>query len=359
MGYVALSPSLARRRAFLRPRGRIAALRVLGLGVLGLASISMSLAANAQTRPDDSYHPPADTSVLTPPPGYENPPQQNGYGQNTYGQPQPNGQQPPGGPPTSYGQPPSYGQTQTYGQAPAYGQPPPYGSPAPYGRSANSNQQNGGYQPYSPGQGGNDTYNPPRADGYSPPPGQSYGAPYSGPGQAYQDGPPPYSPDGPTRGYYSENEIVTAGQGFFGAISKGLASAIEYTYSNVGRPNGYILGEDGSGAYFAGLRYGEGKLFTKDAGDYKVYWQGPSLGLDIGGEGSKIMILVYNLRDPGDIFNRFGGVEGSTYIVGGVSVQLQKYGDVTLALIRSGIGLRLGVNVGYLKYTREPTWNPF
>ncbi|MFX5956757.1 EipA family protein, partial [Acinetobacter baumannii] len=87
------------------------------------------------------------------------------------------------------------------------------------------------------------------------------GTPYSPPGQAYQD--PPPSPDNPSRGYYSQNEIVTAGQGFFGAVSKGLASAIEYTYSSVGRPNGYILGEDGGGAYFAGLRYGEGKLFTK------------------------------------------------------------------------------------------------
>ena len=100
-------------------------------------------------------------------------------------------------------------------------------------------------------------------------------------------------------------------------------------------------------------------LYTKDAGDHKVYWQGPSIGYDIGGEGSKIMILVYDMSNPGDIYHRYGGVEGSTYLVGGVAVQLQKRGDVTLAIIRSGVGLRLGVNVGYLKYTRSPTWNPF
>ncbi len=142
-------------------------------------------------------------------------------------------------------------------------------------------------------------------------------------------------------------------------MSKGLASVVEYAFQQSGRPNGYILGEDAGGAFVAGLRYGEGVLFTKDAGQHKVYWQGPSLGYDFGGEGSKTMVLVYNLRDPYEIYNRFAGVEGSAYVVGGVSVQFQKNGEVTLAPIRSGIGLRLGANVGYLKYTRSPTWNPF
>ena len=101
------------------------------------------------------------------------------------------------------------------------------------------------------------------------------------------------------------------------------------------------------------------RLYTRDAGTHKVYWQGPSIGYDFGGEGSKTMILVYNLSDPSDIFHRFGGVQGSAYLIGGVGIQFQKYGDVILAPIRSGIGLRLGANVGYLKYTRRPTWNPF
>jgi len=296
------------------------------------------LAASAQARRDDSYHPPADTSILTPPPGYAAPPPQNGgYGENTYGQPQTYGQSPP----------------QPYGQSPNSG----YGSQSTYGQPTYANQNNsgtGGYQPYVPGQAGDDGNRGPRQDTYSRQDG--YGAPYS----AQPPAEPHYeSQDGPTRGYYSQGEIADAGRGFFGSITKGLASAIEYTYSSLGRPNGYVLGEDGGGAFFAGLRYGEGKLYTKDAGDHRVFWQGPSLGYDIGGEGSKIMILAYNMRDPGDIFHRFGGVEGSTYLVGGVSVQLQKYGDVTLAVIRSGVGLRLGVNVGYLKYSREPTWNPF
>ncbi|MEO1711483.1 MAG: EipA family protein, partial [Pseudomonadota bacterium] len=108
-----------------------------------------------------------------------------------------------------------------------------------------------------------------------------------------------------------------------------------------------------------GLRYGEGTLFTKRHRQRPVYWQGPSLGYDFGAEGSKVMVLVYNLRRPRDIYRRFGGVQGSAYLVGGVSVQLQKADDITLAPIRAGVGLRLGANVGYLKYTRRPTWNPF
>lgn len=165
--------------------------------------------------------------------------------------------------------------------------------------------------------------------------------------------------DGGSRGYYTQNEIVAAGHGFFGSVSGGMASAIEWAFQKAGRPNGYILGQDAGGAIVAGLRYGEGKLYTKDAGEHRVYWQGPSVGYDFGGEGSKVMTLVYNLRDPNEIYHRFAGVQGAAYLVGGVSVQLQKAGEVTLAPIRAGVGLRLGANVGYLKYTRNPTWNPF
>ena len=150
-----------------------------------------------------------------------------------------------------------------------------------------------------------------------------------------------------------------AGHGFFGSVSKGLASVVEYAFQKQGRPNGYILGQDAGGAFVAGLRYGEGILYTKDAGSHRVYWQGPSIGYDAGAEGSKVMVLVYNLRDPEEIYQRFGGVDGSAYLVGGVGVTFQKSGDVIVAPIRAGVGLRLGANIGYLKYTRTPTWNPF
>jgi hypothetical protein len=171
----------------------------------------------------------------------------------------------------------------------------------------------------------------------------------------YDDGPPPPYSDRT----YSVDEIVDAGHRFFGGISKGLAKVVEYTFSQQGRPNGYILGEEAGGAIIAGLRYGEGRLFTKSFGSSQVYWQGPSFGYDFGAEGSKTLILVYNLLDPNQIYNRFAGVDGSAYFVGGVGVTFQTYDDVVLAPIRSGVGVRLGANVGYLKYTRMPTWNPF
>jgi hypothetical protein len=171
----------------------------------------------------------------------------------------------------------------------------------------------------------------------------------------YRDDRPPYDEDDT----YSSNEIVDAGHRFFGSVSKGLAQVVEYTFSKQGRPNGYILGEEAGGALIAGLRYGEGTLYTKNAGSHRVYWQGPSLGYDFGGDGSKTMILVYNLYDVDQIYHRFAGVDGSAYLVGGVGVTFQTYDDIVLAPIRSGVGLRLGAKVGYLKYTRTPTWNPF
>lgn len=158
---------------------------------------------------------------------------------------------------------------------------------------------------------------------------------------------------------FSEDEILSAGHEFFGSVSQGLANVVEKAFRESGRPNGYILGEDAGGAFIAGLRYGEGTLVTRDAGRHKVYWQGPTIGYDFGAEGSKTMVLVYNLAYPGQIYQRYGGVQGSAYIVGGVGMQIMKRDDVTLAPIRSGVGLRLGANVGYLKYTRSPTWNPF
>ena len=206
-----------------------------------------------------------------------------------------------------------------------------------------------------------------RRDSFSDPapePG-GYGESYSPPRANDQDdrgyaAEPPGSPP-PTRmshGTYEQGEIVTAGHNFFGSISQGLASAVEYAFKSQGRPNGYVLGQDAGGAFIFGLCYGEGTLYTKDAGTHPVFWQGPSLGYDAGAEGSKTMVLVYNLRDPSEIYHRFAGVQGAAYLVGGVSIQFQKYGDVMLGVIRSGVGLRLGANVGYLKYTRTPTWNP-
>jgi hypothetical protein len=159
---------------------------------------------------------------------------------------------------------------------------------------------------------------------------------------------------------FSGGELMDNGHRFFGSLSRGLALTIEEATRRWGEPNGYILGQEGSGAFVAGLRYGEGTLFTRNAGERKVYWQGPSLGLDWGGDGARTMILVYNLPSIGAINQRFGGVNGSAYLVAGFGMTALTSGDgVTLVPIRTGIGARLGVNLGYLKFTNEATWNPF
>lgn len=158
---------------------------------------------------------------------------------------------------------------------------------------------------------------------------------------------------------YSGDELVQTGSEFFGSVAQGLASLVERAVSQYGLPNAYILGEEAGGAIFAGARYGEGTMYTRNQGEHRLFWQGPTIGMDFGGDGSKVMMLVYNLQSTGDIYGRYPGVDGSAYIVGGLGMTVIKYDDVVMVPIRSGVGLRAGLNVGYLKFTEEPTWNPF
>ncbi len=163
----------------------------------------------------------------------------------------------------------------------------------------------------------------------------------------------------PSQQHFSGDELLSTGHRFFGSVSRGLATVIERAVSQWGQPNGYVLGEEGSGAFFGGLRYGEGVLYTKNAGDLKVYWQGPSLGWDFGGEGARTMMLVYNLPATRAVYQRFAGIDGSAYFVGGFGMTALTANNIVVVPIRSGVGLRLGANIGYLKFTPQSTWNPF
>lgn len=159
---------------------------------------------------------------------------------------------------------------------------------------------------------------------------------------------------------YSEDEIVQAAERFFGAGAEGLATVVRRVFEDLGRPNAYITGDEGSGALGFGLRYGKGRLRIKGTlGGTRVYWQGPSVGFDTGGNASKVFTLVYNLRNAEDLFERYPGVEGSAYYIGGVGVNYQRRNNVTLAPMRAGVGFRLGANVGYLHYSRRRRLNPF
>jgi hypothetical protein len=184
---------------------------------------------------------------------------------------------------------------------------------------------------------------PPAQQPYNPPPQQQYV-------------PPPQQHSGST---FAPEEIVREGHKFFGTVSRGLAQVVEKAVSRWGEPNGYILGQEGSGALVVGLRYGDGKLYTRNAGDRRVFWEGPSIGFDTGGEGARTMMLVYNLPATEAIYQRFAGIDGSAYFIGGFGMTALTANNIVVVPIRSGVGLRLGANVGYLKFTPQATWNPF
>lgn len=159
---------------------------------------------------------------------------------------------------------------------------------------------------------------------------------------------------------YSIDEIRDATRGFFGTISTSLASVIEHAFKTSGRPTAYVLGTEGGGAFLAGLRFGEGTLFMrKHPETRKVWWHGPSIGGDFGASGTRTMFLIYKLDDEQGLFRSFTGVDGSAFFVGGVGMTVLKGGDVIMAPIRTGLGLRVGASVGYVRFTPDPTWNPF
>jgi hypothetical protein len=158
---------------------------------------------------------------------------------------------------------------------------------------------------------------------------------------------------------FTSSELIDSGHHFFGTLSRGLALAVQEAVRRWGEPNGYILGQEASAAFFGGLRYGEGQLHTRNAGSHRVFWQGPSVGFDLGGDGARTMMLVYNLPATDALYRRFAGVDGSAYLVGGFGLTAVVADDMVVVPIRTGVGARLGVNVGYLKFTPDPTWNPF
>jgi hypothetical protein len=158
---------------------------------------------------------------------------------------------------------------------------------------------------------------------------------------------------------YSRDEIVNNVSDFLGVTAETAGGVIERVFKDNGRPTAYIAGEEASGAITVGARYGRGLLYMKGKDPVQVYWQGPSIGWDLGGNASRVFTLCYNLFYPEVLFQRFPGVEGSAYLVGGVGVNYQRTEDITLAPIRAGVGLRLGANIGYLSYSRKRHWIPF
>lgn len=166
------------------------------------------------------------------------------------------------------------------------------------------------------------------------------------------------SADAPTAAY-AETDVLKAVEDVFGKGAEGLAEIVRKTFKDQGQPTAYIIGREVSGAFVVGLRYGSGMLNHKIEGERKVHWTGPSVGVDFGGDGSKVFALVYNLNDGEDIFQRFGAVEGKAYLIGGFTANYMQRGRVVVVPIKLGVGGRLGVNVGYLKYSKKGRVLPF
>ncbi|MDP1615924.1 MAG: DUF1134 domain-containing protein [Phenylobacterium sp.] len=174
--------------------------------------------------------------------------------------------------------------------------------------------------------------------------------------------PPQHDPNYPATGQaetYSRDEIVRDVSDFMGVTAEAAGGAVERIFADNGRPTGYIAGEEGSAAIAVGARYGRGLLYMKNRPTQEVFWQGPSVGWDFGGNASRVFTLCYNLHYPDAIFQRFPGVEGTAYLIGGMGVNYQRANDIILAPIRAGAGLRLGANVGYLAYSRQRNIFPF
>lgn len=169
----------------------------------------------------------------------------------------------------------------------------------------------------------------------------------------------PAKPAGHKGDKFTQNEIVQAASGFFGATSEAVAKAVQKVFSENGLPDAYIKGDEGSGAIIVGLRYGSGWLMRKGYQPVKVYWQGPSVGFDFGANASKAFMLVYNLGNTGRLYQRFPGVDGSFYFVAGIGVNYLRSGNITIAPMRTGVGLRAGVNAGYIQFTHSQSINPF
>ncbi len=175
---------------------------------------------------------------------------------------------------------------------------------------------------------------------------------------------PAISPAPTAAGGYSADEIREVGKGVFGAFVTGdFAVLISHSFKKFGRPNAYIIGDEGGGAFLAGLRYGDGRLYTRlngiETGPTQIFWQGPSLGADMGATGSRALFLVYNLENPATLYQRFPGIDGSAYVAGGMGMTVYQSGNTLIVPIRTGLGLRLGASVAYLKFTERASWNPF
>ena len=312
--------------------------RLVAVALLaGALFLSAASAVQAQALKERSLSDPAPKTQTAPPPAQ------------------------PGAPsPTTVGVQPAQPQQSAPAYQPQTAQPAP-GQPGQPGAPQYAPQQPyQASQPYQPAPAAAPGYQGAPQGQYAPPPPS--GEPVGGTlvnGQPIGTVAPPPPPPPAKPGPYNRDEVNREVMGFFEGGSRGLAELVARAFKDLGQPVGFIKGNEGGGALVVGFRYGVGTLYLKGQPPVPVYWQSPSVGLDLGVNAGKVFTLVYGMDRPDQIFQRFPGVDGSAYVLGGFGMNYQRVGDITLAPIRVGVGLRLGANVGYQSYTREQTINPF
>jgi hypothetical protein len=206
-----------------------------------------------------------------------------------------------------------------------------------------------------------------RAETPPPPPARDEAPPPAGaPAQPTGITPPPPATaaeraarEASANATYQQDDVLSAAEGVFGKGAEGLAKLIEKIFKDQGRPNAYIAGREAGAAVVVGLRYGSGTMFHKVEGQRPVFWQGPSVGFDLGANGAKTFVLVYNLYDSQDLFRRYPAAEGNVYVVGGFTASYLRRGDTVIIPIRLGVGWRLGANIGYMRFREKSSWSPF
>lgn len=208
-----------------------------------------------------------------------------------------------------------------------------------------------------PGQGGEESWSADRPDEadveWTP-----IGEPSAGEAEAAV-APPADAAAPAARDTVPQDDIFTAAENVFGKGAEGLAGLIERILKDQGEPIAYISGQEAGGAFVFGVRYGSGMMHHQIEGDRPVYWTGPSLGFDFGADANKVFVLVYNLHDSQELFKRYAGAEGNAYVLGGFTAQYLRRGDVVLIPVRLGVGLRLGINAGYMRFSENNRWLPF
>jgi hypothetical protein len=91
----------------------------------------------------------------------------------------------------------------------------------------------------------------------------------------------------------------------FDAASKTVSIPIERSLALFGEPNAYIIGGELSGSFVLGGRHGSGELRFSDGVPTPVTWSALSVGIGLGADYGRVIMLVYGLDRREDVFGTY------------------------------------------------------